>query len=98
VETGRRDAASPVTIEPRRSRSPQENVALDPDLLARMTDEARKEGRTPDDLANEAAKRFLALRSLQSLQDYGQQRAKELGLTEGDLPRLIAESRAEQRR
>lgn len=63
-----------------------------------MAAAAEKEGRTPDDLANEAARRFLALRSLKSLQDYGQQRAKDLGLTEGDVPRLIAESRAERRR
>jgi hypothetical protein len=39
----------------------------------------------------------MALRRLDKLQRYGQQRAAELGITEQDIPRLIAESRAEQR-
>jgi hypothetical protein len=78
--------------------SPQKNVALEPDLFARITEEAAAAGTTADDIANEATKRYLALRGLQKLQQYGQRRAEELGLTEGDIPRLIAESRAAQRR
>lgn len=31
------------------------------------------------------------------LQEYGQRRADELGLTEADIPRLIAETRRESR-
>lgn len=77
---------------------PQKNVALDPEVFAGVAAEAQKEGKTPDDLANEAAKRFLASRRLVDLQQYGRQRASDLGLTEGDVPRLIAESRAERRR
>ena len=77
---------------------PQENVALDPEVFAGVAVEAQKQGRTPDDVANEAAKRFLASRRLLDLQLYGRQRASDLGLTEGDLFRLIAESRAERRR
>jgi hypothetical protein len=34
---------------------------------------------------------------LEKLQQYGQRRAEELGITEDDVPSLIAESRAEQR-
>lgn len=78
--------------------TPQKNVALEPDVFARVTAEAEKLGRTPDALANEATKRFLALRRLQDLQRYGRQRAAELGLTESDVQRLIAESRAERQR
>lgn len=77
---------------------PQKNVALEPEVFARVAAEAQKEGKTPDELANEAAKRFLASRRLQDLQQYGRHRASELGLTEDDVPRLIAESRAERRR
>ena len=73
-------------------------VALEPDLFARITAEARKDGKTPDELANEATRRFPALRRLQGLQVYGRQRAAELGLTEDDIPRVIAEARAERRR
>jgi len=76
----------------------QKNVALEPEVFARVAAEAQKEGKTPDELANEAAKRFLASRRLQDLQQYGRQRASDLGLTEDDVPRLIAESRAERRR
>jgi hypothetical protein len=73
------------------------NIALEPELFARMTEEAAAEGRTSDELANEAAQRYLALRRLDRLQRYGLNRAQELGITEEDIPRLIAESRAEHR-
>jgi len=77
---------------------PQKNVALEPEVFARVAAEAQKEGKTPDELANEAAKRFLTSRRLQDLQQYGRQRAADMGLTEDDVSRLISESRAERRR
>ena len=78
--------------------TPQKNVALEPDVFARVAEEAEKEGCTPDELANDAAKRFVALRRLQDLQRYGSHRAAQLGLTENDVLRLVAEARAERRR
>ena len=74
------------------------NIAIEPELFARVTEEAAAEGTTADQIANEATKRHLALRRLDRLQRYGQKRAEELGITEDDVPRLIAESRAERRR
>lgn len=74
------------------------NVAIEPELFARITEQAAAEGTTADQIANEATKRYLALRRLDRLQRYGQKRAEELGITEDDVPRLIAESRAERRR
>ena len=74
------------------------NVAIEPELFARITEEAAAEGTTADQIANEATKRYLALRRLDRLQRYGQKRAEELGISEDDVPRLIAESRAERRR
>jgi predicted transcriptional regulator len=73
------------------------NITLEPELFERVTKEARREGRSPDDIANEATKRYLTGRRLQALQQYGQRRAEGLGLTEGDVSRLILDSRAEQR-
>src|SRR3954452_8270716 len=73
------------------------NVAIEPGLFERMAEEAAAEGKTADELANEAATRYLALRRLDRLRRYGQRRAEELGITEEDIPRLIAECRAEQR-
>jgi hypothetical protein len=64
----------------------QKNAAIEPDLFARITEEAAAEGTTADEIANEATKRYLALRSLQKLQQYGRRRAEELGLTEADIP------------
>jgi hypothetical protein len=74
------------------------NIAIEPELFARVTAEAVAEGTTADEIANEAMKRYLAVRRLDRLQRYGQKRAEELGITEDDVPRLIAESRAERRR
>ena len=74
------------------------NVAIEPELFARVTEEAAAEGTTADAIANEAMKRYLAVRRLDRLQRYGQKQAEELGITEDDVPRLIAESRAERRR
>jgi hypothetical protein len=51
----------------------------------------------PDEIANEATRRYLSLRRLQALQQYGQRRAEELGITEGDVSQLISNSSAEQR-
>ena len=74
------------------------NVAIEAELFARITEEAAAEGTTADQIANEATKRYLALRRLDRLQRYGQKRAEDLGITQDDVPRLIAESRAERRR
>ncbi len=77
--------------------APQKNITLEPEVFARITDEAAVEGRTTDEIANEATTRYLALRRLDRLQRYGRRRAEELGITEDDIPRLIAESRAKNR-
>ena len=74
------------------------NVTISPELFARATEEAAAEGTTADEIANEAMKRYLAVRRVDRLQRYGHKRAEELGITEDDVPRLIAESRAERRR
>lgn len=78
--------------------TPKKNIALEPDLFARITKEAAAEGKTVDEFANEATKRYVALRTLEKLRRYGQRRAEELGITEEDMRRLVAESRAEWHR
>jgi hypothetical protein len=77
--------------------APQKNVAIEPELFERISEEAKAEGKTTDEIANEATRRYLAVRRLQKLQQYGQRRAEELEITEEDVPRLIGESRAEHR-
>jgi hypothetical protein len=78
---------------------PEKNVHLNlpPDLAAEMEAIAAAEGKTPDELYQDAAKRFLACRKLSELAEYGQAQAKRLGYQESDVMRLIKESRQEQR-
>jgi hypothetical protein len=59
--------------------------------------QAQAEGKTTDEITRDALTAYLALRQLDRFQEYGQQRANELGLTEADIPRLIEESRRESR-
>jgi len=66
---------------------------ISPELLAKLRDAAQEDNRTPDELADEALARYLEERSWQRLYAYGEERARSLGLTEKDVPRLIAEYR-----
>lgn len=77
--------------------SPTRTVTLSDELYAQASREAQAEGKTTDEIAQDALTAYLALRRLDRLQEYGQQRADELGLTETDVPRLIAETRREPR-
>jgi hypothetical protein len=75
--------------------SPTRTVTLTDELYDQASREAQAEGKTTDEIAREALTAYLALRRLDRLQEFGQRRADELGLTEADIPRLIAESRNE---
>jgi 4-alpha-glucanotransferase len=77
--------------------SPTRTVTLTDELYEQASQEAQAEGKTTDEITRDALIAYLALRQLDRLQEYGQQRANELGLTEADIPRLIAESRRESR-
>ena len=48
------------------------NISIEPELFARVSEEAAAEGTTADEIANEAMKRYLAVRRLDRLQRYGQ--------------------------
>jgi hypothetical protein len=80
------------------------NATLKPDVLAALAQQAKTEGKTPDDLANELLDAVLKLREQskadqqwQELLSYGRGQAKKLGIRESDVPRLVTEWRAEQR-
>ena len=57
---------------------------------------AKEENRSRSELIREALRRYIAERELRRLQRYGMKKAKELGLKEEDVQRLIDEYRAEQ--
>jgi hypothetical protein len=63
-----------------------------------MAETARAEGRSIDELVEEAARGLLKLRELRSFVAKNAELAAKQGLTEADVPRLIAESRAERAR
>jgi hypothetical protein len=73
-----------------------QNIKLPSELWLRMSDMARAEGKSIDDLLEEAALRLLELRGLRSFVAENRELAVGRGLTERDVSRLIAESRGER--
>jgi predicted transcriptional regulator len=72
-------------------------LAIPPALLAQVQAAADEEHRPPGEVLREAVERYLRERRWQKIFAYGEERAQALGLTETDIPRLIAEYRQEQR-
>jgi hypothetical protein len=68
-------------------------IKLPAALWSRMADAAQAEGKTVEELLEEAALRLLKLRELRSFVAGKRELAAERGVTEADVPRLIAESR-----
>ena len=73
------------------------NLHIPDDLLNAATAIAQADGRTTDEPAADALRRYLAHRKLDELGKYGREQARKLSYTEADVARLIAESRREQR-
>jgi hypothetical protein len=67
-------------------------------LLAEIYAAAEEDQRAPSEVVREAIERYIEERTWQKLLAYGREQAQALGLTEADIPRLIAEARAEKRR
>jgi hypothetical protein len=75
----------------------ENNVHIPDELLTALNEAASADGKTTDELAADALQRFLAHRKLEELGKYGREQSRRLGYTESDVPRLIAESRRENR-
>jgi hypothetical protein len=75
----------------------QKSVPIAAELFERIEEEAQLEGVSPQELLSTAVSRYLATARLNRLQRYGSQRARELGLTEEDVSRLVSEYRSERR-
>jgi metal-responsive CopG/Arc/MetJ family transcriptional regulator len=73
------------------------NLHIPDDLLSAVNEAASAAGKTTDELAADALRRYLAHRKLEELGKYGREQSRRLGLTEADVSRLIAESRRENR-
>lgn len=68
-------------------------LTIPPALLAQVHAVAEEEHRPADDVLRDAVERYLRERRWQKIFAYGEQRAHESGLSEADVPRLIAEYR-----
>jgi hypothetical protein len=67
-------------------------------LVVEMEEAAQAEGKTLDEITQDAMQQFLQDRRWQGLVAYGKGQARSLGLESDDVPRLIAEARSEQKR
>lgn len=72
-----------------------ENLSLPDGLQTEIEKVARAQERTVNEVLAEAVDRYIREEQWQSLKSYGRQKARERGIKEGDVLRLIAESRRE---
>jgi|RhiMethySRZTD1v2_1073278.scaffolds.fasta_scaffold1616523_2 hypothetical protein len=64
---------------------------------AELLQVAQAQGKTPDELADEAIAALVRKRRLDKLMEFGQRHTEQLGIAEGEVERLISEVRAERR-
>jgi len=70
---------------------------LSDDLLRRIEDMARVQNRKPGEVLEEAVKQYLDKQSWVEFVERNERRARALGITEEDIPRLVDEVRRENR-
>ena len=75
----------------------ENNLHIPDDLLSAVTEAASADGKTSDELAADALRRFLAHRKLEELGAYGREQSRRLGYREADAARSIADLRREHR-
>jgi hypothetical protein len=80
-----------------KARAHNNTIAIPPELFEEFKAAADEEKRPAEELLREAIERYLRNRRWQRIFAYGEERARALGLTEEDIPRLVGESRQEQR-
>src|ERR1039458_9946326 len=68
----------------------QNNLHIPDDLLSAVNEAASADGKTKDELAADALRRYLAHRKLEQLGKYGSEQSRRLGCTGGRGPPLIA--------
>ena len=71
------------------------NISLPEPLLAEIQTVAEAQHRTSDELAADAIRQYLKEQSWMEFVERNERRAREMGITEGDVDRLIAEYRSE---
>jgi predicted transcriptional regulator len=73
------------------------SISVPPEMLSRAVALAKKENRTISELVREALRQYERRRWWEETNTYGRGRAKELGLREEDVDRVIHKYRQEKR-
>lgn len=68
-------------------------ISLTPKLLKKAEKAAKEEQRTRSELLREALRRYLEDREWNRIYRYGEKKARTLDLDEGDVERLVDETR-----
>ena len=71
------------------------NILLPEPLLAQIQSAAEAQHRTVDELSADAIRQYLKNQSWVQFVERNERRAKDMGITEGDVDRLITEYRSE---
>ena len=66
---------------------------MPPRLYDTVTRLAKREDRTKSELIREALRQYVWSRNLRDIQDYGREKAAEMGITENDLETLVDDER-----
>lgn len=74
------------------------SITLPPAMLEEAERLAKKENRTKSELVREALRQYMQAREWEAIHAYGSAKAKELGINEKDVERLIHEYRQEKRK
>jgi predicted transcriptional regulator len=72
-------------------------ISLSEELLQQVEETARAQNRKPAEVVEEAVKKYLEAQSWVQFVEGNERRAKAMGITEEDVPRLIEEYRAENK-
>jgi plasmid stability protein len=73
------------------------NLHVSDELLAELRIKAEAEGKTVNELAEQALRKGLEERDWQDLLAYGRERGESSGYTEEDVPRVVRENRLRHR-
>ena len=68
--------------------------SLSPAMAERVDDATREQGRSRSEFLREAVRRYIEECEWRQLLRYGEERAREQGLSPEDVPRLVEEHRA----
>ena len=75
----------------------EEKLQIDGELLAELRAKAAAEGKTVDQVADDAFRQYLEKDQWERLVASKREAARARGLTEADVPRLVVEARRERR-